>query len=269
MIHTLNGDELSSVDFHRSIQLCSQDNQELVSTVVGKPLSPLPIKHSKPCRSTIKKVWIITSWMVSYVRILCANRWNFFRHIEQHTDPCNFEVDRFISLGMCYIIWLWWTPINPSNCSKMERQRLAALLLRSVLFVCKRHFYSIFFSPPFQSQSPPCLNASFRASVCAVHALICLSVNPRLEDLYEKIVMESVGKFDNRELEENWLGRWWSLAWRASMTAEIFHSVFHRWLNSGPVQNIYRQVKLKCRLPQGQARIFFVEPCWCILFTCS
>ena len=48
---------------------------------------------------------------------------------------------------------------------------------------------------------------------------------------------------------------------------EIFHGMSFCWLNSGLVQNSYRQVKLKCRLllPEGQAMIFiFVEPCWVI-----
>ena len=41
-----------------------------------------------------------------------------------------------------------------------------------------------------------------------------------------------------------------SLAWRASLT-EILNGMFHCWLNSGLVQNSYRQVKLKCRLSEG------------------
>ena len=41
-----------------------------------------------------------------------------------------------------------------------------------------------------------------------------------------------------------------------------FHGSFHWWLNFGPVQNSYGQVKLKCRLPKCWARIFiFAEPC--------
>ena len=52
-----------------------------------------------------------------------------------------------------------------------------------------------------------------------------------------------------------------SLTRWASLT-EIFHGVFHCRLNSGLVQNSYRQVKLKCRLHEGQAGIFiFIEPC--------
>ena len=51
------------------------------------------------------------------------------------------------------------------------------------------------------------------------------------------------------------LDRW------ASLTG-IYHGVFHCWLNSRLVQNSYRQVKLKCRLPEGLGRILnFVEPC--------
>ena len=41
-------------------------------------------------------------------------------------------------------------------------------------------------------------------------------------------------------------------------------AMFHCLLNSGPVQNSYRQVELKCGLPEGLARLLiFVEPCDC------
>ena len=38
--------------------------------------------------------------------------------------------------------------------------------------------------------------------------------------------------------------------------------MFHCWLKSGLVQNSYRQVKLKCRLPESQARDFYF--CWAL-----
>ena len=42
----------------------------------------------------------------------------------------------------------------------------------------------------------------------------------------------------------------------ASLT-EIFAGISHCWLNLGPDQNRYRQVKLKCQLPKGQAGICY------------
>ena len=48
-----------------------------------------------------------------------------------------------------------------------------------------------------------------------------------------------------------------------SNMVENVHISLDRWLNFGPVQNSFRQVDLKSRLPKGQAKIIIcVEPCF-------
>ena len=55
-----------------------------------------------------------------------------------------------------------------------------------------------------------------------------------------------------------WVGTWLELVLALTEGwVDIFHSVFHYWLNPGLVQNSHRQVKLKCRLPKG---FLFVKP---------
>ena len=52
-----------------------------------------------------------------------------------------------------------------------------------------------------------------------------------------------------------------SLKRRASV-AESFPRVFDCWLNFGPVQNSFKQVELKCKLPKGRATILIFLESW-------